>query len=137
MPDSKISKPTEDASVSAKCEAKLLFNHAPGSRHTRWSEFENVVDEEKRIRNLGKDFAVVHRLINVDKDNDAKPYAVSPLFKPYVHRWDEIFASLQHQDTTTKAELQLLRRELQKPLEPHLEALKKVKESGAIDFKLL
>lgn len=34
-------------------------------------------------------------------------------------------------------ELQLLRRELQKPLEPHLEALKKVKDSGAIAFKLL
>ena len=34
-------------------------------------------------------------------------------------------------------EIQLLRRELQKPLESHLEALKKVKDSGAIAFELL
>lgn len=68
---------------------------------------------------------------------DATPYAVPPPFKPYLHRWDAILASLEHEDTTTKMELQLLRRELQKPLEPHLEALKKVKNSGVVDFELL
>ena len=68
---------------------------------------------------------------------DAKPYTISPPFKPYLHQWDRMLASLPHQATTTKTELQLLRRELQRPLEPHLEALKKVKDSGAIAFELL
>jgi hypothetical protein len=68
---------------------------------------------------------------------DAQPYAVMPPFKPYLHRWNEISASLLHQDTTTRTELQLLCQELQQPLEPHLEALKKVKESGTVAFNLL
>lgn len=63
------SKPTEDASVGAKCEVKSLFNHDPKRRHTQWSEFENIIDEEQRIKNLGKDFAVVHRLSKVEKDS--------------------------------------------------------------------
>ena len=164
------STPTQNASIGAKFEIKSLFNHDPQSRHAQWSEFENTADEEQRVENLGKDFAVVHRFSKVEKDGgeyawvtdsiearspllrktldqifcdypswypDAKPYTISPPFKPYLHRWDRILASLRDQATTTKTEMQLLRRELQKPLESHLEALKKVKDSGAIAFELL
>jgi hypothetical protein len=163
-------KSAETTSVGAKCEVKALYNHTPESKHTQWSEFDNITDEEDRIKNLGKDFAVVHRMTKVDKESgefawithsieaqgprlrkaldqifsdypswypDGKPYAVSPPFKPYIHRWDEISASLRHQDTSTKTELQLLRRELQKHIEPHLGTLKKIKDSGAVEFELL
>jgi len=160
----------DDPSVGTRCEIKSLYNHDPSSRHTQWSTFDSIIEEEEHSKKLHRDFAVVHRHTRVDKDDgeyawvthsieaqsprlrkaldqifcdypswypDGKPYAISPPFKPYLHRWEEIQASLLHQDTTTKEELQLLRRELKKPLEPHLEALQKVKDSGAIEFEQL
>ena len=122
------STPTQDDHIGAKIEVNSLFNHDPQSRHAHWSEFENTTDEEQRVKNLGKDFAVVHRFSKVEKEDgeyawvtdsiearsphlrktldrifcdypswypDAKPYTVSPPFKPYLYRWDRILASLR------------------------------------------
>ena len=83
---------TQDDPIGAKFEVKSLFNHDPQSRHALWSEFENSTDEEQRVKNLGKDFAVVHRFSKVEKDDDEYawvPHSIearSPLLRKTLDR---------------------------------------------------
>ncbi|KAI5868704.1 hypothetical protein GGS23DRAFT_546831 [Durotheca rogersii] len=164
---------SQDKDVGLKCEVKAFYNHSPDpkSRHQKWSEFENPIAEDKRVQELGKAYAVIHRFSKIGNQEsdeygwtthsieaqsirlrnlldqvfldypnwypDGSPYAVSPPFQPYVHRWEQILETLKQQDTTTKMEFQLLRRELEPRLKQHLDALKRIREVRTINFDLL
>jgi hypothetical protein len=57
--------------VGSKCEIMTFYNHSthPSERHARWSEFQDPVAEERRLKELGKTFAVIHRQSKVEKDD--------------------------------------------------------------------
>ncbi|KAI1300822.1 P-loop containing nucleoside triphosphate hydrolase protein [Xylaria venustula] len=68
---------------------------------------------------------------------DATPYAVSPPFKPFVHRWDRILELRKQQDSEAIKQLELLCNELEQPIATHLSALEGVKKTQTISFESL
>ncbi|KAH7176177.1 P-loop containing nucleoside triphosphate hydrolase protein [Dactylonectria macrodidyma] len=60
----------EADSIGSKCEIMTFYNHSsdPCDRFPKWSEFEDLVAEERRIRELGKAFAVIHRRSKVERE---------------------------------------------------------------------
>ncbi|KAM5349424.1 hypothetical protein ACJ41O_005929 [Fusarium nematophilum] len=56
--------------IGSKCEIMTFYNHSsdPCDRFPKWSEFEDLVAEERRIRELGKAFAVIHRRSKVERE---------------------------------------------------------------------
>ncbi|KAH8896287.1 P-loop containing nucleoside triphosphate hydrolase protein [Thozetella sp. PMI_491] len=48
-----------------------FYNHSTSSseRRARWSEFQDPVAEERRLKELGKGFAIIHRQSKVEKDD--------------------------------------------------------------------
>ncbi|KAI0966031.1 P-loop containing nucleoside triphosphate hydrolase protein [Xylaria arbuscula] len=152
-------------------ESLALYNHFTDSkpRNVKWSEFPNLSTEEKRIKELGKAFVVIHRRSKIEKDGneawithsieaqspqlrvlldavfaeypqwypDSTPYAVSPPFKPFVHRWDRILELRKQQDLKTIKQLELLCSELEQPIATHLSALERVKKTQTVSFEAL
>lgn len=57
--------------VGSKCEIITFYNHSRSSsqRHARWSEFQDPVAEETRLKELGKAFALIHRQSKVVNDD--------------------------------------------------------------------
>jgi hypothetical protein len=57
--------------VGSKCEIMTFYNHSthPSERRARWSEFQDPVAEERRLKELGKTSAVIHRQSKVEKDD--------------------------------------------------------------------
>ncbi|KAF2965665.1 hypothetical protein GQX73_g7922 [Xylaria multiplex] len=164
-------KPTGQAMEDIRCESLALYNHFPDSSfpNAKWSEFPNLSAEEKRIKELGKAFVVIHRRSKIEKDGneawithsieaqspelrvllgavfaeypqwypDATPYAVSPPFKPFVHRWDRILELRKQQGSKAIKQLELLCSELEQPIESHLSALERVKKTQTVSFEAL
>ncbi|PKS12566.1 hypothetical protein jhhlp_000774 [Lomentospora prolificans] len=60
----------KDESDGSKCEIITFYNHStdPNDKRPRWSEFQDPVAEERRLKQVGKDFAVIHRQSRVEKD---------------------------------------------------------------------
>ena len=153
-------------------DSKIMtfYNHStdPSPRMARWSEFQDPVHEERRLRDLAHGFAVVHRMIKVGEGDevgwatssieakspglravldsvfrnypswyaDASPYAVSPPFKPYVHRWSALLEEVERAraDELLDDELRLLKDTLEPRIANQLSALKRVKETGTVSF---
>ncbi|KAI0411715.1 P-loop containing nucleoside triphosphate hydrolase protein [Xylaria grammica] len=91
MPDS-----TEGDCIDSKCMVKNLYNHATNSRarHAKWSFFEDPIAEEQRIKEMGKAYAVIHRLTKIGSDDGESSWtthsieAQSPRLRKLL---DEIF----------------------------------------------
>ncbi|KAI8953402.1 P-loop containing nucleoside triphosphate hydrolase protein [Xylaria longipes] len=62
--------PSGAATSNPKPEMMTLYNHSKhrSQGRARWSEFQDPVAEEKRLQELGKTFAIIHRLSKVEKD---------------------------------------------------------------------
>ncbi|KAF2176932.1 P-loop containing nucleoside triphosphate hydrolase protein [Zopfia rhizophila CBS 207.26] len=65
--------PLEDilADFDTKVDIITFYNHStdPAKHNSRWSEFQDPVIEENRLRDLGKAFAIIHRQSKVEKDD--------------------------------------------------------------------
>lgn len=100
----------------SKCRVFTFYNHGSGPV-PQWSQYQNPREEERRLKDLGKSFAIIRRVSRVNgawvasaievqcplirtaldvvfKDYpdwylDASPYVFTPPFAPFVHRWYE------------------------------------------------
>jgi hypothetical protein len=58
------------ADIGSICDIKSLFNHSDSTNpcHARWAESKDLVTEERRMKEMGQSYAIVHRF---SKDEDA------------------------------------------------------------------
>jgi hypothetical protein len=93
-------KAVDEGLDGIRCETMALYNHSPDSpaRNAKWSEFQDLSAEEKRIKELGKAFVVIHRRSKVEKDGNEtwithSIEAQSPRLKVLL---DVVFADYPH-----------------------------------------
>jgi len=70
--DKEASSPNDDlVEVETKAEIITFYNHSsdPVKDKPRWSEFQDPVIEEKRLKKIGESFAIIHRQSKVEKDD--------------------------------------------------------------------
>lgn len=58
-----MSNPSGEDTIGSKCAIKSLYNHSADTRprHTKWSEFKDLISEEQRLKEIGQSYAIVHR----------------------------------------------------------------------------
>jgi hypothetical protein len=58
-----MSNPSGEDTIGSKSAIKSLYNHSADTRprHTKWSEFKDLISEEQRLKELGQPYAIVHR----------------------------------------------------------------------------
>ena len=88
--------PAKGDEVESKCDTVTFYNHSthPSPRRAKWSEFEDLVAEERRIKELGKGYAVIIRRSKIERNGyDAwethSIEAQSPRLRKFL---DEVFS---------------------------------------------